>query len=417
MPRTSPAPALPQPSAADVAPIWVIMPLKDGGLALRGALDSLLADLECVPGARVVLVDDGSADPETLALLTHAAARQDVRVVRSTRQLGFTAAVNLGLRHIGRGPVLLLNSDVRVPRHSISRLLAHLGEDDIGTVTPLSNNAGSFCLLGQGKPFPMPSPQMCEDLAAAAYAANTKIAVDVPNGNGFAMLISEPCLRAIGSLSGVYDSGYYEEVDFCLRAAMRGWRSVAATDCFIGHVGSVTYGAQKQQLVAANLRRLLQRFPAYAQTYAAFDALDPLLVSRTRILQAVAVGAFAPSDAPTAAPPIAITLPPQPTAPVLLPCTDAVSSAMFKRQFRSLRLCRQASLSAAGLTVDPGHQLYLTPAGNTGDVSLYDAAGTTPILHFQSADADDADFDTFETTVLTFHGQLQASGAAHALPV
>lgn len=414
---TPPALALPRPGAGESASIWVIMPLKDGGPALLDAVDSLLADIETILDARVILVDDGSTETETLELLKSADKHKNVRVVRSTQQLGFTAAVNLGLRHVGSGPVLLLNSDVWVPRNSLSRLLAHLDDDDIGTVTPLSNNAGSFSLLGHNRPFPMPDQQMCERLAETALAVNKNVVVDMPSGNGFAMLISEACLHAVGSFSGVYDSGYYEEVDFCLRAAMRGWRNVAATDCFIGHVGSVTYGAQKQHLVAANLRRLLQNFPAYARTYAAFDALDPLSGPRARILQAVAEGAFSASVAPVTGPEITVTLRSESTTTVLLPCTDTVPAELLKIQFRSLRLCRQTLLSAAGLTVDPGHQLYLTPEGSMGNVSLYDGAGLTPILHFKCSDADDEDFATFETTVLNLHAHRQAFGATHAISV
>ena len=397
-----PAPAAAVTPKAEAAPLWVIMPLRDGGVALDQALRSTLADLANVPGARLVLVDDGSTETRTAEALALAQKAPGVTVLRTAGGLGFTGAVNAGLRQVGRGPVLLLNSDIWLPAGSLSRMLAHLSDPEVGTVTPLSNNAGSFCLLGPGKPAAMPAPALCDRLAQAAARLNPGLAIETPSGNGFAMLISDPCLRAIGPLSNLYESGYYEEVDFSLRASARGWRHVAAMDCFVGHVGSVTYGAAKRRLVSANALRLAQRFPRYGASYAAFAALDPLAMARNRLLEALRPD-WQPQPLQDADPPhpgsAALQLPQPPGVPLVLPWQgDALPTALLRPQtFSGLRLVTESALTAGGLRLDPGHDLYLRRAPDGHAVQLCHGQPAQVLASFPSDGANPA---TVEDSIL-----------------
>lgn len=396
-----PAPAAPLNPSAEVAPLWVIMPLRDGGAALEQALRSTLADLAALPEARLILVDDGSTEPRTAEALIRAQRAPGVTVLRTLGGLGFTGAVNAGLQQVGRGPVLLLNSDIWLPPGSLSRMLAHLSDPEVGTVTPLSNNAGSFCLLAPGKPAAMPDPALCDRLAEAAARLNPGLAIETPSGNGFAMLISEPCLRAIGPLSNLYESGYYEEVDFCLRATARGWRHVAAMDCFVGHVGSVTYGAAKRRLVSANALRLDQRFPRYAASYAAFAALDPLATARNRLLEALRPD-WQPQPLPAADPPhpgsATILLAPPPSLPLVLPWHgEALPAALHPQAFPGLRVVAESALTAGGLRLDPGHALGLRPAPDGQSVQLCHGQPAQVLASFPCDGADPA---TVEASIL-----------------
>lgn len=414
---------LPVAAQAKPARLWIVMPVKDGGAALRQCLTSLRAALDQTRGARLILVDDCSELDETRTLLADFARNKRVALHRSATPLGFSAAVNLGLGAIGRGPVLLLNSDTVLTARVLSRLLAHLKADQIGTVTPLSNNAGSLSLLGPGQPCALPSQEICERLAQAAQARNRRLAIDIPTGNGFCMLISDACLQATGRLSGHYESGYYEEVDFCLRATAKGFRHVAAVDCFVGHHGSVSYGAARHRLIAANRRRLHQRFPGYAACYDRFAAFDPLKVARQRLYADLAP-AWVPEALETVWPAVAqdpqtMTLPQIAGGPVVIPFAEAdLPATLRKMQFLRLRLVPEASLSAAGLRLCPPHLLraairdtdMVIWSGNTED-------DPAPSFTLACAEPDARVIASFEAAVLALLPNPSPQRAANVLPV
>jgi GT2 family glycosyltransferase len=255
---------------------WIIMPVHDGGKVLNRCLTSVIAELDRTPKARLLIIDDSSQKPKTRKVLDTAVQHKRVSVIQTPRNLGFVGAVNLGMQSIGPGPVLLLNSDTYLPRKTLSRLRAHLQQPDVGTVTPLSNNAGSFSVPKALSAYAMPSAKEIESLAKKAYKQNAKIGVDVFNGNGFAMLISEPCMKEVGFLSAEFQGGYYEEVDYCMRASEKGYRHLAAVDCFVGHEGATSFGSRKRALVSENRRHLARKYPFYQAAYERYALIDPL---------------------------------------------------------------------------------------------------------------------------------------------
>jgi hypothetical protein len=92
--------------------------------------------------------------------------------------------------------------------------------------------------------------------------------------------------ECVGFLSNDYERGYFEDVDFCLRARRLGFRNVCAPFVFVGHAGSRSFGKEKRPLVVRNLAIVERRFPEYRGECAAFIALDPLRASREAIERA-----------------------------------------------------------------------------------------------------------------------------------
>lgn len=411
---------LPRHPTATHANLWIIMPIRDGGTVLETCLTTVRAALRQMRGLRLILVDDCSELDETRALLADLARDPSVILCQSSEPLGFTGAVNLGLSAVGYGPVLLLNSDTLLTADVLPRMLAHLDAPQVGTVTPLSNNAGSLSLLGPGQPCALPSADICERLARSANAQNPGVAIDIPNGNGFCMLISEACLQATGPLSGRYESGYYEEVDFCLRASMHGFRHVAAADCFVGHVGSVSYGATRHRLISANRRRINMRFPTYAVRYEKFAAFDPLRTVRAALLADLAP-IWTPTPLTTALHTMAqssserLILPQIPSGPVVIPVFVPELPALLRKPwFTRLRLVPEEALLAAGLRLWPSHRLCADWHAGTLVLRQNDD-DAYPLVEFDCAGADARDFAAFEAAALAICASAEQGPAAHAL--
>ena len=197
--------------------------------------------------------------------------------------------MNRVLERIARGDVLLLNADTILPRGAIDRLaLAAYSEAGVATVTPLSNN-GEFTSFP--KPYvdnSLPTAEQVGALDEIASATNGREIVDLPTGVGFCLFITRACIEAIGPLSETYSQGYYEDVDYCLRAREIGFRNVCATGVYVGHAGTRSFQSQKRRLVVRNLTLLNKQFPDHELECAAFIRADPLSSARARLEEQLA---------------------------------------------------------------------------------------------------------------------------------
>ncbi|WP_431303985.1 glycosyltransferase [Sediminicoccus sp. BL-A-41-H5] len=286
---TRPLPAMapmPQrtPSIVSHAPgIDVIIPVYRGAAEFRACLDSvLLADTGAV---RIIIVDDGSPDQELRAEVAAAQKYVGVEVLSHSRNLGFPAAINTGLRGSAGRDVVLLNSDTLVPHGWLERLRAvAYSASDIGSVTPFTNNGS---IASYPDPGGNEAPDGLDGLTAldqAAWAANGAGSVELPTGVGFCMYIRYDCLAEVGHLrDDVFAQGYGEENDWCLRARRLGWRHALATGVFVAHLEGRSFGPAKTHLMRRNADILEGLHPGYGTLVRQFHARDPLAPARRAI--------------------------------------------------------------------------------------------------------------------------------------
>lgn len=284
-PLASPAPARPRRGVA------VVVPVYGGGEVTRACLESVLATLP--RGARVVVVDDASPEPELRAWLEGLARRRRLVLLRRARNGGFVAAANAGLRAAlalpGARDVVLLNSDTSVTPGWLEGLRAAVhAAGDIATATALSNDASILSYPRPDRPAPAPEGAALARLARLAARANAGRTVEIPTAVGFCMYIRRECLQAVGLLrEDVFAQGYGEENDFCLRARALGWRHVAVPGVFVAHRGGASFGGTRTALLARNLEVLEALHPGYRALVAAHVAADPLAPARRRLDEAL----------------------------------------------------------------------------------------------------------------------------------
>ena len=279
-PPSQPALAIP----SDTTLPTVIVPVYDDFAATKACLDSLLANTGCGVNFRVVIVDDASPNQAITEHLQTLSRLPFVELLVNDVNLGFVGSINRALASIPIGDVLLLNADTLVPPGFVGRLrqAAH-SASDIGTVVPLSNTSGISDFPVPHQANPMGSYDDVVELDRVAQRANRDLVVDISNGTGFCLYITRACLSAVGHLAETYQRGYLEDVDFCLRARERGFRSVCAPDIYVGHAGSRSFGEAKRTLVLKNLTVLDHRFPGFRAESSSFVKADPLLPARINI--------------------------------------------------------------------------------------------------------------------------------------
>ncbi|HEX2943827.1 MAG TPA: glycosyltransferase [Rhodopila sp.] len=274
-----------KPVGADGRPraMTIVIPVHNGGEAVGACLNSVLATAGTE--AVVLVIDDGSRDPAVIALLDDLARRRAIRLIRHPAARGFPASANAGILAARGRDVVLLNSDTLVPPGWLERLRATAyGSLDVGTVTPLSNDASILSYPGAAGSNGVPDQAETNRLDALAERANGTTIIDIPVGVGFCLYLRRDCLNAVGLFrADLFAQGYGEESDFCLRARRLGWRNVALTGLFVGHLSGHSFGRSGPHLRARNTRVIERLHPGYQALVDAFLARDPLAEPRRRI--------------------------------------------------------------------------------------------------------------------------------------
>ena len=288
--RDVPAPPLhlARPSATLPAlstPVAIVLPVHNAQPHVTRCLDRIATNTD-LPW-RLVIVEDGSTDPTLRPFLQDwVTAHPDASLFCHDTPHGFAAAVNAGLTALGRNPppVVLLNSDVTLPKGWASRLIAPLLTDGtIASVTPLSNEGE---LMGAPHACAGVSLRNTEvdrvDAALAPFARQTDLP-SLPTGSGFCMALSPHWLAQAPRFDERFGRGYGEEVDWCQRTRALGGRHVCQPGLFVGHVGAASFGAEQRRILRAKAASVLsRRWPRFDAAVAQAQANDPLAGDRLR---------------------------------------------------------------------------------------------------------------------------------------
>jgi GT2 family glycosyltransferase len=93
----------------------------------------------------------------------------------------------------------------------------------------------------------------------------------MPTAPGFCLLLRRAVVDQLGGFDPAYGRGYQEENDWCQRARAAGHQVGRANRAFVFHVGEVSFAGQRARLDVLNARRLLRRYPGYAEDCRAFE--------------------------------------------------------------------------------------------------------------------------------------------------
>lgn len=213
---------------------------------------------------RIILVDDGSDTATATMLADFAAHEPNVELQRNAVAGGYTRAANLGLRTSTARFVVLLNSDTIVSRGFADKLArAVFSTPGAGIVGPLSNAASVQSIpdvasrAGQTAINGLP-PGMDAGAMDAWCAANSRRPLPrVPLVHGFCLGLTRKAIEAIGEFDEAsFPQGFGEENDYCFRAAAAGVGLVIATDTYVFHEKSQSYGARRTRIAAESAVKL-----------------------------------------------------------------------------------------------------------------------------------------------------------------
>ena len=218
---------------------------KDTELCLNSVYKSL-ENFDC----RVIVVNDGSDNETTNFLRNFCANKQEIVLIEHSKNLGYTKAVNAGLKASLADYIITLNSDTIVSSQWIPRLLECIqSQPKFGIVGPLSNAASwqNFpSLLDKDGNFAvnqMPVGFNVDILQKFLDRYGMKKFPCVPFVNGFCFMIKREVLEKIGYMDEInFPTGYGEENDFCIRASKEGFELAIADNTYVFHAKSKSFG-------------------------------------------------------------------------------------------------------------------------------------------------------------------------------
>lgn len=263
-----------------VKTVDVIIPVYSGFEETKACLESVYATLTLnQTPMRLLIVNDASPDKRLSDYLKQESHRGKITLIERAFNVGFVGAVNTGLAHSSsEHDVVLLNADTIVVSNWLDRLKGiSQSEPNIGTVTPISNNAE---LLSY--PHPMtanPMPDLKETKLLDQLFSQLGLGAEqvIPSGVGFCFYIRRALLQEQPFLNEkLIQRGYGEETEFCLKAAAKGWKNVVATNVFVAHKGGVSFGEEKQALARHHVAQIYARFPRHSAEYDRFLRQKPL---------------------------------------------------------------------------------------------------------------------------------------------
>lgn len=269
----------PAAMSSHTVPVDVIIPVYRNLSATRRCIQSVLGS-EPGPRRKIIVIDDATPEPEVREFCRSLAAQPGFVVMHNTENLGFVATVNRGIAASAGSDIVLLNSDTEVANNWLQRMQNRAcSEENIGTVTPLSNNASVCSYPVPMKANPLPEGWTLGELDALASEANGGATLELPTAVGFCMYIRRACIDAIGVFDVEnFGIGYGEECDFSMRARAAGWRNVLSPDVFVYHEGGQSFTGQTETRIRdaeATLHRIHPEYHVLATRFIDEDPVRP----------------------------------------------------------------------------------------------------------------------------------------------
>lgn len=228
---------MPLPSVAPPAPVAsVVVPVCDNLALTRLCLESMLADRRS-RDAQIVVVDNASADLSA-AYLDHLAERSgNVEVLHTPTNLGYAAAINLGVRHARADALVLVNNDVVVGPGWLDGLLEQLG-DGVGAVVPVTDGAPGGARVP--RTWATFAELMAETSRRREHHGSDHVELD--RATYCCVATTRSVWQQVGELDEGYGIGMFEDDDHVARLRAAGLSIRLALGVLVAHFGEATLG-------------------------------------------------------------------------------------------------------------------------------------------------------------------------------
>lgn len=263
------------PLPDDLPLVSIIVPTRDKVGLLRACLDGLLAKTS-YPDFEVIVVDNGSVEPATLAYFDAVARDTRVRILRYDAPYNYSAINNFAVAAARGSYLCLLNNDTEIldgnwltemmrqaVRPHVGAVGAKLLYDDgsiqhAGVIVGLGQAAGhAHRFVRNDRPGYFNQPHIQQYVSAVTAAC---------------LVVERAKFEAVGGLDANSLAIAFNDVDLCLKLAAAGWRNIYAPQAVLIHHESRSRG---RDVSPQHIERYLQELAVLQQRWATRTYIDP----------------------------------------------------------------------------------------------------------------------------------------------
>lgn len=237
-------------------------------------MEEVLTSLTTIDGnlsAEIIVVDNASADgtPDMIR-----AQFPDVKLIETGANLGFAKGNNVGIQEATGRYICLINSDVNVPSDCLDKMHAYMEQNpSIGLLGPgMMRPDGKVYRSG------MRFPTLWNLFVRALFLDSVfKTGIfggylmkdfrfdqtrDIDVLNGWLWMARREALEQVGPLDGRFFM-YAEDVDWCKRFHLAGWRVVFFSEASAVHYGGASAASARSRFNVEMQRANLQYWKKY----------------------------------------------------------------------------------------------------------------------------------------------------------
>ncbi|MBN1997394.1 glycosyltransferase family 2 protein [candidate division KSB1 bacterium] len=254
--------------------------------------------------SQLFIIDNSSTDGTVVFLRNKNLLQSQfnrVKVILNSENVGFTRAVNQGLRLCTGNRILLLNPDVVLSEKTLSVLLQCLEKNpQIGVVAPQLRYPD-----GRIQPSCRRFPQKMDVIFDIIGVGSLRIPLvnkyswkmpdfdhassrDVEQPQGAFLLFPRDVLLEVGLLDEDFPM-FFSDVDWCRRVRQQGWRIRFCAETFAYHAKGDSVYYKRLKMVVSSHRSFFKYFLKYAKGYKLADYLIGLLLLLLLIPRLVAI--------------------------------------------------------------------------------------------------------------------------------
>lgn len=263
--------------------VTVIVPVYGDWPSLKECITSLKQYVDTSKHT-VMLVNDCGPEVDSIEKnIKEAIKDTNFKYFRNKHNMGFLKNCNNAVMKLDKtkNDILLLNSDTKVTKGFIDEMSNVLyAHPKHAAVSPRSNNATIATI-------PLSAAPQHGIAAARSYGLFQKLKQflpqynEIPTAHGFCMLIRRSLITKYGLFDEVFGKGYGEEVDFCQRVRLKGYKCMLANHAYVFHQEARSFSVEtKSKLLEVNNKIIWERYPTYRQEVS--DYMKQALVREER---------------------------------------------------------------------------------------------------------------------------------------